>query len=106
MIEQIDNHRAKACEKCGSVNFALLKSRLIECNQCGEPVGAWTDAQPDKKVAGHGSDEYMRKLQEKAFNEELMREYIEKNLQTLNLTALNNKINIPAINNNECNEID
>ena len=29
-IENINDHRAKVCE-CGSVNFALLKSKVIEC---------------------------------------------------------------------------
>lgn len=96
-IEQIDNHRAKACERCGSVNFALLKSRLIECNQCGEPAGSWTDAQPFIKEPERGSYEHMKKMQEKAFNEELMREYIEKNPRIINLTALNN---------NDCNKLD
>lgn len=87
-IEQIDNHRAKACEKCGGVNFALLKSRLVECNQCGEPAGSWTDAQPLMKEPERGSYEHMKKIQERAFNEELMREFFEKNLKELGLTPI------------------
>tara|TARA_R110002033_G_scaffold170862_2_gene214560 strand:+ start:5107 stop:5397 length:291 start_codon:yes stop_codon:yes gene_type:complete len=80
-IEQIDNHRAKACWKCGSVNFALLKSRLVECNQCGEPAGSWTDAQPTKELKRNAYEHRIR-LKEKAFNEELIREYVESNLQS------------------------
>ena len=44
MIEDIANHMAHTC-KCGGVNFALLKSGRIECNQCGEKLGdaRWGD---------------------------------------------------------------
>ena len=44
MIEDIANHMAHTC-KCGSVNFALLKSSHIECNKCGELQGdaRWGD---------------------------------------------------------------
>ena len=90
-IEQIDNHRAKACWKCGSVNFALLKSRLVECNQCGEPAGSWTDAQPLIKEPERGSYEHMKKMQEKTFNEQLMREFIESNLQSLGLIPVSHE---------------
>ena len=35
MVENIDNHKAYACE-CGSVHFNLLKSGKIECAGCSE----------------------------------------------------------------------
>jgi hypothetical protein len=43
-VENIEDHLAHTC-KCGSVNFALLKSGQIECNKCGEKQGdaRWGD---------------------------------------------------------------
>jgi len=35
-VENIEDHMAISCEKCGSVNFALLKSGKVECNKCGQ----------------------------------------------------------------------
>lgn len=40
-IEYMDDHKAKVC-MCGSANFALLKSGLIECNLCQKITGDWT----------------------------------------------------------------
>lgn len=33
-IENIDDHRALACDDCGSVAWALLKSGQVECLGC------------------------------------------------------------------------
>ena len=44
VINPLDDY-ALVCE-CGSVNFALLKSSLIECNKCGtqlEKTMYWTE---------------------------------------------------------------
>lgn len=41
-IENIESHMAKACE-CGSVHFNLLKSGEIECADCQDRFGQWTD---------------------------------------------------------------
>jgi hypothetical protein len=44
VINPLDDY-ALVCE-CGSVNFALLKSSLIECNKCGtqlEKIMYWTE---------------------------------------------------------------
>ena len=47
-IEIMDDHKALVCE-CGSVNFALLKSGKVECNQCGVSSASWltTPISPD-----------------------------------------------------------
>ena len=48
-IEEIDNHKAKAC-KCGSVNYALLKSGLVECNSCGVREAHWVTTPLDPSI--------------------------------------------------------
>ena len=46
-VENVENHMAHTC-KCGSVNFALLKSGAIECNKCSDVMSEakWLSAQP------------------------------------------------------------
>lgn len=46
-VENVENHMANTC-KCGSVNFALLKSGAIECNKCSDVMSEakWLSAQP------------------------------------------------------------
>ena len=46
-VENVENHMAHTC-KCGSVNFALLKSGAIECNICSDVMSEakWLSAQP------------------------------------------------------------
>lgn len=90
-IEQIDNHRAKACWKCGSVNFALLKSRFIECNQCGEPAGTWEGAQIKQAGIELRSHEHTQRLKNRDFKNPLMRKWIEDNLHHLGLTPISNE---------------
>ena len=40
-VENMQDHKALACEKCGSVNYALLQSGWIECNKCQDRMGHW-----------------------------------------------------------------
>lgn len=44
-ITDIYEHQAKACE-CGSVHFVLLRNGMIECSQCRERFGAWSELKP------------------------------------------------------------
>ena len=37
-LEHIHDHMAIACNECGSVNFALLRSGKIECTGCGNDL--------------------------------------------------------------------
>jgi len=90
MIENIENHMAHTC-KCGSVNFALLKSSAIECNKCGavlDGVRWWEGgigAQIARAIKAEDECESLRrKLQEQpthdplpVVNRDLVRQAVE-----------------------------
>ena len=40
--ENIYDHQAFTCE-CGSVNFNLLRSNIIECSSCQSRFGYWSE---------------------------------------------------------------
>lgn len=72
-VENINDHRAYTCD-CGSVNFALLASDGIECNQCGKrhPF-EWRElnAHECAGCGGAGKTEVYRKVSHQLGSDEL-----------------------------------
>jgi len=47
-VENLSDHMAYTCS-CGSVNFCLLRSGLVECNKCqARPAMTWSNDEPDE----------------------------------------------------------
>lgn len=55
-VENIEDHMTYSC-KCGSVHFNLLKSELIECSNCSERFGLWSQTNDLKVIIEQACDD-------------------------------------------------